>query len=239
VLKQQCEKGGIMWRSALTAVLVPTLVWGQSIAERSQPATTSTPQPTYNFLTEWQTVRPGGSEKVVIRLFLGPFYVVAPHERSRDLAPLQIEFDESDVVNVTSLNFPADRLADVNDRRIRVLPSDPNVAVIDVTMNLKVAKNAALGTHLLRGRVKYQAAPDSGVLAPQQTEIQLPVIVLDRDVASMRNAEYATRVESKANSGYSAPKHELVWIILLAPIFIPLLIFSSIVCGIRGEDCNC
>jgi len=228
-----------MWRSALAILLVPMLVWGQTISEIPRSVTTSVPQPTYNVLTEWQTTQQGSSGRAVIRLFLGPFFVVAPHERSHDLAPLQIAFDESDGVRVTSVSFPAERFTDVQDMRIRVLPADPIVAVIDVTVKLDIAKNATLGTHLLRGRVKYQPVPDSGALPPQQAEIQMAVIVAERGVQSLRNAEYATHVESRSNGGYRAPEHELLWMILLAPIFIPLAILSWVVCGVKGEDCSC
>jgi len=272
-----------MWRNALAFILVPTLVWGQTLPQNPQTAAVAAPRPTYDILTEWQTIRQGSSEKVVLRFVFGLFEVVSPYEAYRDLIPLKIEFEESDGVGLQSFSFPSDRWAlfrfhdeamrkqallkppdesassvtgtstnirsgdtaiesgrDIHpkfkDYRVRVLPVSSPGAPIDVTAKVNVARTAALGTHLLRGRIKYQPILDNGTLPPQETEIEVAIVVVDRDAKTVHNREYATLGKANSTGG---PKHELVWMILLAPIFIPLWILSQIACGIRGEDCSC
>jgi hypothetical protein len=100
--------------------------------------------------------------------------------------------------------------------------------LLRVNFKLKASKTARLGEHLLRAKVTVQSISDSGVLPPQQIEVQLPVTVVDHDTGA-KNTNTA-----RSDAGGTPI---LIWI--LAPLLIPLMVVMTIVCGIRGEDCSC
>jgi hypothetical protein len=85
-----------------------------------------------------------------------------------------------------------------------------------------------LGEHLLRAKVTVQSISDSGVLPPQQIEVQLPVTVVGQDAE-------AKNIKTARSDAGGTPL--LLWI--LAPLLIPLIVVMVIVCGIRGQDCSC
>jgi hypothetical protein len=85
-----------------------------------------------------------------------------------------------------------------------------------------------LGEHLLRAKVTLQSIRDTGVLPPQQIEVQLPVTVVDHDTEAKNT--------KTARSDAGGPP-VLLWI--LAPLLIPLMVVMTIVCGVRGQDCSC
>jgi len=131
---------------------------------------------------------------------------------------------------------PSNKGMKFSDTRVRVLPTSLEAATMNLIVKLKVSKKAGLGAHLLRGTITYQPIFDNGVLPPQTMEVIVPVVVVSPGEKSTINPEYTM---SPLASFDAAPKHDLLWMILLSPIFIPLEILSMIVCGVRGEDCSC
>jgi hypothetical protein len=116
-----------------------------------------------------------------------------------------------------------DRLK-IRDTRVRVLDG----SYLRVNFKLKASKTAPLGEHLLHAKVTLQSISDSGLLPSQQIEVQLPVTVVDH---------YAEAKNAKTSRFDAGGTPILIWI--LAPLLIPLIVVTAIVCGIRGEDCSC
>jgi hypothetical protein len=161
------------------------------------------------------------------------------HDEAMRKEKMLESFDEVNHVDSSAANFPkADSRTRIDTRVTRdaagrVTIRDTRVRVQDgnslrVEFKLKASKSARLGEHLLRAKVTLQSISDSGVLAPQQIEVQLPVTVVDHD-AKAKNTKTA-----RSDAGGTPI---LIWI--LAPLLIPLMVVMAIVCGIRGEDCSC
>ena len=114
----------------------------------------------------------------------------------------------------------------------RLIPENRPIAVLNpafaIRFKVKVSKTTALGEHQLHGRITYQPIRANGVLAPQQMEIIVPVTVVDRSTAAHKNSAY-----SHMSSPNASENRDLIWMILLAPILIPLSILAALV----GMDC--
>jgi hypothetical protein len=107
------KQGGIMRRSVLALLLVPSMAWAQEqslpVPEKQESAATKDPQAVYKALIEPCTIRAGKTEKAVVVLFLGQGLVVSRNESSRDMVPLKMVFEESDGLTADSVSFPNEK----------------------------------------------------------------------------------------------------------------------------------
>ena len=113
-----------------------------------------------------------------------------------------------------------------------VIPSNPPIAVLDppfaIRFKVKVSRNAMPGTHQLHGRITYQPIRADGVFAPQKMEIVVPIAVVDHNAPVRKNSGFGHTPGFNANR-----KGDVIWLILLAPILIPLSVLAALV----GTDC--
>jgi len=117
------------------------------------------------------------------------------------------------------------------DEMSRVTVANPVIAVLNPTfairLKVKVPSSATPGVHQLHGHITYQPIRADGLFPPQRTEIVVPITVVDRNAPVHKNSVYGHTMGS--NSG----NHDLIWMILMAPILVPLSILAAIV----GMDC--
>ena len=118
------------------------------------------------------------------------------------------------------------------DETARSMAENPVIAVLNpvlgIRFNVKVPKSTPPGTHQMHGRITYQPIRPDGVFAPQQLDVVVPITVVDRNARIQGNTASAHTSASNANGN-----HDWIWMILLAPILIPLSILAALV----GMDC--
>jgi hypothetical protein len=223
-----------MWRSVLAMLLVPSLMWSQNSVlttpatqnPQSNPTEASVPQTTYQPFTQLQTIRRGTTEKAAILFSLGSDLIVSPRNRGGKVIPLKLEFGSLDGILVSDFQFPPDnktRFA-YQDDRIRVLE-----AKLAVRFKVKALPNAALGEHLLKGKLTYQVVRGNEVLPSQEMDVQLPLAVVDHDAATKNSPEYARTFGSASHTPV------LIWILL--PVIIPVIAVMALFCVAAGWDC--
>jgi len=251
-----------MWQSIVAVALLPAL----GVAQNQAPSASlqgDLRRPSFQVLTEKQSLHRDATERVVLLISLGKDPIVSPRESSRALVPLKIEFEPSEGISVSSISFPLDeRLpftlqmrrepetphASLNPpadiprvdhtgklpppEMTRLAAQGTRIAVFSPTFpvrcKVKISKDAPVGPHQLHGKVWYQPIRSDGVFPPQQMEIVVPITVVGRGVAVRNNVDYA-----RINGSNSRENRDLIWLILLAPILIPLSILAAIV----GMDC--
>lgn len=214
-----------MWRSIASVILLPALAAGQNSPAHYLQG--DLPRPKYGNFTEQQAVRQGTTERVDLFVSLGNA-VVANQALSREVIPFKIEFDPADGIVVTSVSYPQHammRVALQNSSEPLHASLEPPVAVLNppfvIRFKVKVSKLTNVGEHKLRGRITYQPIRADGVFAPQKMEIVVPITVDDRNTTVHRHSSYGH------TEGFN------IWLILLAPILIPLSILAALV----GMDC--
>ena len=223
-----------MWRSVLTVLLLDSLLCAQqqTIDHRGTPISSKTFQPSYQTFTQRETIRRGTTEKAAIIFTLANdsfVSVVSPRNRAARLVPLNVEFDRLEGITVTDLAFSTEKksLMTPQDGAVRVV--SPNGSV---HFKVKASSGAPLGDRVLKGKLKYQLVDANGPLAAQETEIILPVTVVEHDALAVSSPLYK---ETFSHENPMPP----AWLWFALPVLIPLVLVMIVVCGIRGEDCSC
>jgi hypothetical protein len=220
-----------MWRSVLAMLLLPSLMWSQNSAltppatqnPQTNPALASVPEPTYQPFTQLQTIRRGTTEKAAVLFSLGRDLIVSPRNRGGKVIPLNLEFGSLDGIIVSDFQFPPDnqtRFA-FQDDQFRVLD-----AKLAVRFKVKALPKAAMGEHVLKGKLTYQVVRGNEVLPPQDMDVQLPLTVVDHDAATKSSPEYVQTFGSDAHTPV------LIWILL--PVIIPVVALMVLFCVPAG-----
>ena len=197
-----------MWRTACVVVLLPSLVGAQTAAE-SAPDTQRTgapatvPSPTYRQFTYYRQIRRGTTEKAAVELvLLQQAFVLSPRSSETGILPLKLEFEAKDGITVGNITYPKDYNHSVNFRK------QPVKGTLGTTMKLKIRvdKTAGLGPHTLKGKLTFQPVTVTGVSAPEQLDVEIPLNVVERNAKVTKSWPY-----------YEMPKGELIVLIVLAP----------------------
>ena len=251
-----------MWRSILAVFLAPVLTAAQAAQTEGVPAVPSyqafTEQPTIRqgttesvylllSLSNDAIVSPREPSHDVVSLKIDI-------DSADGITATSVAFPPQDMMRVTlqkreALHASLDSLVDSAakagspgisrtapalpspDKFARISAEKPSIAVLNpqvgVRFKVKVSKNTTPGTHQLRGRITYQPIRADGVFPPEQMGIVIPITVVDRKARAPRNAASANL------SGSNTGNYDWIWLILLAPILLPLSILAALV----GMDC--
>jgi hypothetical protein len=223
-----------MWRSVLAILLVPSLLWSQNSVftppatqnPHSNPALASVPESSYQPFTQLQTIRRGTMEKAAVLFSLGSDPIVSPRNCGNKVIPLKLEFGSLDGIIVSDFQFPPDcktRFA-FQDNRIRVLE-----AKLAIRFKVRALPKAALGEHVLKGKLTYQVVRGNEVLPLQDMDVQLPLTVVDHDAATKNSPENLQTFGSSSHTPVP------VWILM--PVIIPAVALMVLFCVAAGWDC--
>ena len=223
-----------MWRSILVVLLLCSLLRAQqeTFAAQQIPSSTNTFQPSYKTFTQQETLRRGTTEKAAVFFTLGDdgfVSLVSPRNRGGNIVPLKLEFDSSEGIAVSDFTFPSDTKPHITPPKEHIRLLWPNVTV---HFKVTASPETALGEHVLKGKLKYQLVGTNGVLPPLETEVTLPLMVVEHDAVAKDSLVYK---QNFARENSVAP----LWVWFSLPILVPLVLVMAVVCGIRGEDCSC
>ena len=180
-----------MWRNVFASVLVALLLLnpteGASLEEyppglRHEPPASAV-APTSRQFTYYTELRRGSTELAAITVSL-PEYVTSPRSPVSGVIPLKLELQSSDGVMAEDFNYPATAKRSFSFRQQRV----PVIVFTDALINFRVSadKSAALGPHMMKGKVTFQVITDVGVSSVQEINIQFALTVVEHDVRVQR-----------------------------------------------------
>ena len=180
-----------MWRNVFASVLVALLLLnpteGASLEEyppglRHEPPASAV-APISRQFTYYTELRRGSTELAAITVSL-PEYVTSPRSPVSGVIPLKLELQSSDRVMAEDFNYPATAKRSFSFRQQRV----PVIVFTDALINFRVSadKSAALGPHMMKGKVTFQVITDVGVSSVQEINIQFALTVVEHDVRVQR-----------------------------------------------------
>jgi hypothetical protein len=142
---------------------------------------------------------------------------------------LKLEFDSSEGIAVSDFVFPSDQKPRMTLQNEHVRLLSPNGTI---HFKVKTSTETPLGDRLLIGKLKYQLLGANGLLPPLETEIKLPLTVVEHDDRVINSPLYK---QTFGHDNQIPP----AWLWLSLPILIPFVLVMMVVCGIRREDCSC
>ena len=180
-----------MWRNLFASVLVALLLLtptdGASLEEyppglRHEPPA-SAAAPISRQFTYYTELRRGSTELAAITVSL-PEYVTSPRSPVSGVIPLKLELQSSDGVMAKDFNYPATAKRSFSFRQQRV----PVIVFTDVPINFRLSadRSAALGPHMMKGKVTFQVITDAGVSSVQEINIQFALTVVEHGVRVQR-----------------------------------------------------
>lgn len=223
-----------MWRNISAVVLLSSLTAAQTASQTTAPAPDqidrSTALPFYRTYTYYQRLPQGRTEKVAIRFHTaGPS--VAHQARGEGIAPMRFEVTDTEALAASDVAYPAPEKRSVGSRPELLDAVGDSFAV---QFNLKAAKDAPPGAHIVRGTLSYQQIGTDGALIRQQLDVAIPVAVAP---ASEPVAQDEWPFAMPIRTDHSRRDKITLW--ALAPLLIPLSIFMGIFCFVTGQDCSC
>lgn len=220
-----------MWRSICVFVLLPSLTMAQTESAASAPQNsggrqvTARKDPLYSGYTYHSQIRRGTTEKAAIALNLRMATFADPTKTVADIVSLRLDLQGENGITVQDLKYPK------SHKHSFAFQSKPIPVALNhsVTFKLRADPNAALGLHVLKGKLTFQTVSDSGISAPQAIDVQIPVTVVAHDTKVRRGPWPYSEIN----------KPELVILILLSPILVALAIPLGVFCGItRDQICD-
>jgi hypothetical protein len=126
------------------------------------------------------------------------------------------------------LTFGKFKYPKVQPRHLKFRPEPVSAAVAPIVrFQVRAVPDAPLGPHLIKGRVTFQAIHnDSGPGPVEQIDIQIPVMVVEKDAP----------VHKVAWPFYSMPIGMWIGLILLAPLLLAVLPFY-LICVWAARSC--
>jgi hypothetical protein len=220
-----------MWRSILAVILMPSLTAAQSEPVPSAPAGASNPHsgtavrdsgPRYHSYTFYDGIRRGREEEVVIRVSV-PGFVTTPKSPVQGIVPLKLDLDPADGLTFSGLRYPKGQLRNLKFESQPV----PIAWQPEIRFKIKADHSAALGPHVLKGKITFQALPYAGSTPGpvQQIEVQIPITVVEHDA----------KVQKKPWPIHHTPVALIVVMIILLPVLIPLIVPIYLICAAEGN----
>jgi hypothetical protein len=220
-----------MWRSILAVILLPALTAAQSEPIPTAPTGASNPPsvaavrdpgPKYQSYTFYDGIRRGREEEVVIHVSVHGF-VTTPKSPVQGVVPLKLDLDPADGLALSVLRYPKGQLRNLKSQSQPV----PVAGQPDIRFKIKADRNAALGPHVLKGKITFQALPYAGSTPGpvQQIEVQIPITVVEHDA----------KVQKQPWPIHHTPVALIVVLIILLPLLIPLMLPIYLICAAEGE----
>jgi hypothetical protein len=227
-----------MWRSILAVILAPVLAAAQTAQTEGVPAIPSQPgkpslsapavakhppASTYKPYAYYNGIRRGREEEALIQLSPNGL-VTTPKYAARGIVPLKLELESADGLTVKDFRYPK-----AAPRRVQ-FQTDPVQVASWPTIRFKIHadKDAALGPHLLKGKLTFQVIPYDGSApaAVQQLGVQVPITVVEHDA----------KVERAAYPFPHTPAAEVVLVIVLLPVLIAIALPYYFICSLEGPQ---
>lgn len=223
-----------MWRSILAVILAPVLAAAQTAEMEGAPAVhpeptnaSATPPAvvrhpaTYQPYAYYSAIRQGREEEAIIQL--SPNGLVAtPKSATPGIVPLKLELESAGGLTVKDLRYPK-----VAPRNVQ-FQSDPVPVAVwpNIRFKIRAAKDAALGPHLLKGKLTFQVVPYDGSApgAVQTLDVEIPLNVVEHDA----------KVERAAYPFPHMPTGEVVLLIVLLPVLIAVALPFYFICSLAG-----
>jgi hypothetical protein len=219
-----------MWRSILAVILMPSLTAAQSEPVPA-PAGASNPpavaavrdlEPRYQSYTFYDGIRRGREEEVIIHVSVRGF-VTTPKSPVQGIVPLKLDLDPADGLTFSGLRYPKGQLRNLKFESQPV----PIAWQPEIRFKIKADHSAALGPHVLKGKITFQALPYAGSTPGpvQQIEVQIPITVVEHDA----------KVQKKPWPIHHTPVALIVVMIILLPVLIPLIVPIYLICAAEGN----
>ena len=220
-----------MWRALCAVVLLPSLTAAQSevgattdaLQSQIAPSAAAGPiKPMYRSYTYYSEIRQGTAEEVVVQLAI-PGFVTLSRSPVPGIVPLRLELQPAEGFMIGKIRYPK-----TFKRKLSFQPEPVRVTTATwdpIQFKLRVDRNAALGTHMVVGKMTFQAIDGiKGLGALQEVDVEIPVTVIRHD--------------AKANRGawpiHGMPVAVMVLLIVLLPVLIPLVIPIYLICLAAG-----
>jgi hypothetical protein len=232
-----------MWRSIFAVLLLPSLTAAQNQPaplappDRSYPTSRAAnldpgpkdpepkdPGPKYKSFTFYDSIRRGREEEIVVSVS-APGLVTTSKSPVQGIVPLSLELDPVDGLSVSGLRYPK-----TTPRRVKFQSEPvPVVSGPDIRFKIKADRNAVMGTHVLTGKITFQAIPyDGSAPGPvQQVEVQIPISVVEHDA----------KVQKQPWPIAHVPVALIILIIVLLPVEIPLGLLLMAGCVVSPRSC--
>lgn len=223
-----------MWRSICVFILLPTLTLAQAQSVASAPQSgpsrqvTAMSAPIYKGYTYHTQIRRGTTEKAVLALDLRVTGLPSSATTAASVISLRLDLHGEDGMNVQDLKYPKSR------KHSFAFQTQPIPVAVNhsVRFKLRADPNAALGPHLLKGKLTFQTVSDRGISPPQTIDVQIPVTVVAHD-AKVRRAPWTYAETSK---------REWITLILFSPVLVALVIVAiplMVICGVATGRAGC
>ncbi len=222
-----------MVRILTALVLLVAVVSAQtSTVSEQQPRNSSSKPATKVKVYHSLTALTRGSEEEIAIGVEGNGFLTSPRSPVHGIVPITLQLDPAEGFSVGAIEYPKpykQKLAAWRDP-IYVFRSPWQ----QVGFKLRAAPGAALGVHVLSGRMLFQFVSDSGLAEVEQIAVQVPVTVTNQRASVHRTGDFPT-------TDHMQPSGDMpLWAkIALAPLMVPLLFVMGIVCFARGQDCSC
>jgi len=173
-----------MWRSILTAFLLPALVLAPAAAQNTPPPprpeptqARRSPKPVYQPYTYYDGLRRGRTEKIAVYISADGL-VTTPTSPVSGIVPLHLELQPEEGLSFGKFRYPT-----ANKVAVQFQPKPVLLARESwIQVELHAAPNAVIGWHVLKGKLTFQPVDlHSGVGPVRQVDVEIPINVAEHN----------------------------------------------------------
>ena len=221
-----------MWRSIFALFLLPSLTAAQTgnvpSAQTDVPGPkafprASRPRPIYEAYAFYDGIRRGSAENLAISVSPEGF-LTTPRSPVSGIISLNLDLDPAEGLTISKLRYPKayNLNAKFHANPIPVASMDP------IQFKVRASQNAALGLHVLTGKLTFQPVHfDSTVGPAQQVDVMIPVTIVEHDA----------KVQKQPWPIAHMPVALIILIIVLLPVEIPLGLLIMAGCVVSPRSC--
>jgi len=224
-----------MWRSILALILLPSLTAAQadipatkSGAVNAEAAKGIPPKgPAYHPYTFYDRIRQGTTEDVAVELNASGF-AVSPRGPVPGVIPVKLELNPAEGLTATNFRYPKpyERKLESQSKPLPV----SSAWAFPIRFKLRANRNAALGSHILTGKLTFQTIDNrTGISAPQQVDLLIPVVVVEHG-ASVKKSQWPFT---------HLPVGLIVLLVVLSPVLVVIALPLMAICAITTGDPGC
>ena len=157
-------------------------------------------------------------------MLLVPGFLASPKASSKGIVPVSLEFDPDPELTLSKTTYPTPF-----GRKLAFHPEPMKVfgGNFPITMRIKAAPSAALGWHILQGKLTYQVITDAGPEAVQVMNVTLPLNIVDHKARITINTDWPFHHTSTAG---------VVGMIVLCIALLPIILPLAVICLLPGMD---
>ena len=207
--------------AAVTQAQVGVLQISQSQPVAMDPTVFA--QPVVEAFPRYTALRRGTEEKVLLAASLNPtargwtaIYWAAPMPGNGPLAATELKIEPLEGFSIGAIEYP-------KSQTVALRPDEEPVHVlgpgsIDLHLKVRADRTAALGDHVLKGKLKFQSLTRDGNSAPQELEFSIPIRVVEHGAVVAKNPRYHQDLTPMQITG----------VVLLIPLAIPFAIIAAL-----------